>query len=95
EAMAPKLVQDIYKLFWFRLNVQEPVVQPTLFEKNIKIDPNIMNGNWDDDDGDINQLRVGICYFPLIGRDLASPNRKVFTVAKVFSRVTNESDEEV
>ncbi|CAI2198548.1 7585_t:CDS:1, partial [Funneliformis geosporum] len=56
---------------------------------------NIMNGNWDDDDGNINQLRVGICYFPLIGRDLASPNRKVFIVAKVFSRVTNETDEEV
>ncbi|CAG8520026.1 17861_t:CDS:1 [Funneliformis caledonium] len=96
EAMAPKLIQDIYQLFCFRLHVQEPIAEPLLFAKNTKIDPNKMNGNWDDDD--INQLRVGICYFPLIGRDLTSSNIKVYTTAKVFSRAaisSNESDEDV
>ncbi|CAG8609843.1 15211_t:CDS:1 [Funneliformis mosseae] len=90
EAMAPKLIQDIYKLMWFRFNVQEPIVNLHYFEKNDKIDPNVMKGNWNDDDDDINQLRVGICYFPLIGRDLTSSNRKVYTLANVISTSYNQ-----
>ncbi|CAI2173393.1 652_t:CDS:1, partial [Funneliformis geosporum] len=87
EAMAPKLVQDIYKLLWFRLSVQEPEEELHFFSKDTKIDSNLMNGIWDDDgDGDVNQLSVGICYFPLFGRDLESSSRKVYTTAKVFPR---------
>ncbi len=96
EAMAPKLIQDIYKLFCFRLNVQEPIAEPHFFKKDTKINPNIMKGSWNEDE--INQLCVDICYFPLIGRDFASSDRKVYTQAKVFPRATvssNETDEEV
>ncbi|CAI2184826.1 1774_t:CDS:2 [Funneliformis geosporum] len=92
EAMAPKLVQDIYKLLWFRLSVQEPVAELHFFRKDTKIDSNLMNGIWEDD-GDVNQLSVAICYFPLVGRDLESSNRKVYTAAKVFPRAIISSNE--
>src|SRR5204862_3237077 len=51
EAMAPKLIQDIYKLFWFRVNVQEPTVE-TQFFKNDKIDPEMMKGMWNEEDAE-------------------------------------------
>ena len=87
EAMAPKLIQDIYKLFWFRVNVQEPTVE-TQFFKNDKIDPEMMKGMWNEEDAeDIDQLCVDICYFPLFGQNLNSSNRKICTPAKVFSRL--------
>lgn len=90
ELMAPKLIQDIYKLFFFLLNVQEPKVQYKFCENGSKIDPNIMKGRWDDDD--VPQLCVDICCFPIIGRDLDTPNWKIYTHAKVFSRNSGETD---
>lgn len=84
EALAPKLIQDTYKLFYFRFNIQEPKIQFTFCEKDSDIDPDVMKGRWDDDE--IDQLCVDICFFPLIGRDLASSGRKIYTPAKVFPR---------
>ena len=88
--MAPKLIQDFYKLFLFRLNVQEPRPEVRFFE-NEKIDPDTMKGLWNDDE--IDQLCVGICYFPAVGRDLSSSDRKIYTSAKVFPRIIKDSDE--
>ncbi|GBB88697.1 hypothetical protein RclHR1_15260007 [Rhizophagus clarus] len=82
ESIAPKLIQDIYKLFFYLLNVQEPRVEFKYCETGSKIDPNVMKGNWDEDD--VPQLRVDICSFPMIGRDLDSPNWKIYTHAKVY-----------
>ncbi|CAB4434622.1 unnamed protein product [Rhizophagus irregularis] len=82
ESIAPKLIQDIYKLFFYLVNVQEPRVEYKFCETGSKIDPNVMKGNWDDDD--VPQLCVDICSFPMIGRDLDSPNWKIYTHAKVF-----------
>ncbi|RIA91786.1 hypothetical protein C1645_766520 [Glomus cerebriforme] len=90
EAMAPKLIQDIFKLFWFRMKVQEPITE-FYFPDNDKIDPNTMRGTWNDDE--IDQLCVDICYFPLIGRNLNSSNSKIYTLAKVFPRNIRSSDE--
>ncbi|CAB4491813.1 hypothetical protein RhiirA1_417102 [Rhizophagus irregularis] len=82
ESIAPKLIQDIYKLFFYLVNVQEPRVEYKFCETGSKIDPNVMKGNWDEDD--VPQLCVDICSFPMIGRDLDSPNWKIYTHAKVF-----------
>jgi len=87
EAMAPKLIQDIYKLFWFRVNVQEPIIETQFFE-NVKVDSNMMKGMWNEEE--VNQLCVDICYFPLVGRNLNSSNKKIYTPAKVFPRDINE-----
>ena len=91
EAMAPKLIQDIYKLFWFRVNVQEPITEAHFFENGSKIDPNIMMGLWNDED--IDQLYVDICYFPLVGRSFDSSDKKIYTPAKVFPRDIKRSSE--
>ncbi|PKY52800.1 hypothetical protein RhiirA4_408595 [Rhizophagus irregularis] len=85
DAMAPKLIQDIFKLFWFRTNVQEPEIKIEYFKSNCIIDPNMMKGTWNDDD-EINKLRVDICYFPLVGRDFDSSDVRIYTPAKVFPR---------
>uniref|UniRef100_U9UFH4 Uncharacterized protein n=1 Tax=Rhizophagus irregularis (strain DAOM 181602 / DAOM 197198 / MUCL 43194) TaxID=747089 RepID=U9UFH4_RHIID len=90
DSMAPKLVQDIYKLFWFRINVQEPKTECELFENNM-INPNLMKGSWNEDE--IDKLRVDICYFPLVGRNLNSSDAKIFTLAKVFPRYISDSNE--
>jgi hypothetical protein len=91
EAIAPKLIQDYYKLFWFRVNVQEPITETLLFG-NDKIDPEMMKGLWDEKE--IDQLYVDICYFPLVGRNLNSSNKKIYTPAKVFPRDINETSKE-
>ncbi|PKK67351.1 hypothetical protein RhiirC2_573046 [Rhizophagus irregularis] len=90
DAMAPKLIQDIYKLFWFRVNVQEPKTECEYFE-NVMINPGTMKGSWNEDE--IDKLRVDICYFPLVGRNLNSSDAKIFTLAKVFPRYISDSNE--
>ncbi|RIA82055.1 hypothetical protein C1645_789112, partial [Glomus cerebriforme] len=89
DTIAPKLIRDIYTLFFYRLNVQEPKVQYKFCESGSKIDPSTMKGRWDDDD--IDSLCVDICSFPLIGRDLDSPNLKTYAPAKVFPRASSET----
>jgi hypothetical protein len=80
-----------YKLFWFRANVQEPVTEFQFFSGNDKINPDKMKGLWYDDESD--QLYVDICYFPLVGRSLNSPDRKICTQARVFPRDIQHSSE--
>ncbi|CAG8550593.1 13092_t:CDS:1 [Acaulospora morrowiae] len=82
ESMAPKLVRDICKLFWFRVNVQEPPLEYFFFPENVIIDQNMMEGKWNDDE--TNQLHVDICYFPMFGSSLQFPDRKIHTPARVF-----------
>ncbi|PKY25578.1 hypothetical protein RhiirB3_528011 [Rhizophagus irregularis] len=90
DAMAPKLIQDIFKLLWFRINVQEPKLECEFFENDM-INPNLMKGAWNDDE--IDKLRVDICYFPLIGTKLNSSDAKIYTLAKVFPRYISASSE--
>ncbi|CAG8543464.1 11167_t:CDS:2 [Funneliformis mosseae] len=67
EKYAVTIIREVVKIFYFRLKVQEPVVQH----------------NWSSDD---KNLYVDLCYFPLIGKDLMSEDRKVYTLAKVVIR---------
>ncbi|GBB88812.1 hypothetical protein RclHR1_15400005 [Rhizophagus clarus] len=90
ESIAPKLIQDFCKLFFYRLNVQEPIIEYKFYEPGSKIDPNVMKGNWDEDD--VPQLCVDICSFPTIGYNLASPNWKIYTSAKVYPHKISYED---
>ncbi|CAG8764226.1 13304_t:CDS:1, partial [Acaulospora morrowiae] len=87
ESMAPKLVRDICKLFWFRVYVQEPALEYFFFPENVIIDQNMMEGKWNDDE--TNQLHVDICYFPMFGSSLQSSDRKIHTPARVFPQKKN------
>ncbi|RHZ83824.1 hypothetical protein Glove_87g243 [Diversispora epigaea] len=66
---ALKLTQNIFKILLFRLNAQEPKLEYNFYKVGDKIDSDFMAGNWDDE---INKLCRGMCYFPLIGQNLAS-----------------------
>ncbi|GBC08047.1 hypothetical protein RclHR1_07890014 [Rhizophagus clarus] len=81
EQLAPILVRDVLRIFWFRLIVQEPVPEIRFFENNTKINPDLMTGRWEDDD--LDELCVDLCYFPLVGSDVDS-DYKVITLAKVL-----------
>ena len=85
ENIAPKLIREFIRIIWFRLKIQEPDAQMKWVPMNSEIDPNIMEGNWDD--GDIDDLVVEICAFPIIGRDLdKKEKRKIYTRAQVFTK---------
>ncbi|PKK66804.1 hypothetical protein RhiirC2_752924, partial [Rhizophagus irregularis] len=44
--------------------------------------------NLDDKDEVVNSY-VDLCFFPLIGRDIDSNNRKIYTLAKVIAKPTS------
>ena len=83
EKLAPILIRDVIKIFWFRLMVQEPIPEIKFFESNTKINPDLMTGRWEDDD--LDEICVDLCYFPAIGRDLDS-DYKVITPANILPR---------
>ncbi|CAJ0872924.1 9798_t:CDS:2 [Entrophospora sp. SA101] len=74
ENMAENLIKDIIQIFKFRLLVQEPKCETRWFEKGIKINPQFMKGQWDDDC--LDDYVVDICYFPLIGMELNDLSKK-------------------
>ncbi|RIA82065.1 hypothetical protein C1645_809797 [Glomus cerebriforme] len=84
--LAADIIREVIKIFWFRLKVQEPVVQYLWIPKDSKLDKSFMEGNNLDDN--VNST-VDLCYFPLIGRDLNSNNRKIYFPAKVFIKSTS------
>ncbi|PKY39923.1 hypothetical protein RhiirA4_394038, partial [Rhizophagus irregularis] len=77
--MAGDIIRKVVTLFWFRLKVQEPVADKFWFKNMDKIDPNTMEGKWEDND--IDNIVVDICYFPLIAN---SSTRQIYTPAKVL-----------
>ncbi|RIA82057.1 hypothetical protein C1645_863597 [Glomus cerebriforme] len=97
EKLAPILIRDALRIFWFRLMVQEPIPEIKFFEHNDKINPDLMTGRWEDDE--LDESCVDLCYFPLIGRDLDS-DYKIITPAKILScpiqnqRVSNNKEYE-
>jgi hypothetical protein len=86
ENLAANIICEVIKIFWFRLKIHESIVQYVWIPYNAKIDEMFMEGSNLDDDNDKENLYVGLCYFPLIGSDLTSNNKKVFASAKVFTQ---------
>ncbi|GES97329.1 hypothetical protein GLOIN_2v1678344 [Rhizophagus clarus] len=82
-AMAEDLVRNVLRIFYFRLRIQEPMAQYHWFKNDEKINKSYMKGCWNE--GDIKDLVVEVCSFPMICRPY-SDGFKVFTPAKVFSR---------
>jgi uncharacterized protein (DUF3084 family) len=79
EDMAGDIIRRVVTLFWFRLNVQEPIAEYFWFRYKEKINPSCMEGIWDDED--INNIVVDICHFPLIANKSTG---QIYTPAKVF-----------
>ncbi|CAG8502011.1 5998_t:CDS:1 [Scutellospora calospora] len=85
EEKAVELVSDVIRLFYFRFKVQEPIIHYYWFKYGEKVHKIYMNAQCEED---VDDVLVDICSFPLIGKDLNDPSkRKIFTQAKVYSRV--------
>uniref|UniRef100_U9UIQ1 Uncharacterized protein n=1 Tax=Rhizophagus irregularis (strain DAOM 181602 / DAOM 197198 / MUCL 43194) TaxID=747089 RepID=U9UIQ1_RHIID len=85
ENLAAIIICEVTKIFWFRLKIHESVIQYVWIPCDVQVNEVFMEGNNFDDDNDNDNLYVGLCYFPLIGRDLTSSNnREVYSLAKVF-----------
>ena len=83
------IIQEVFRIFYFRLKVQEPVAQYHWFKRGDKVSRTTMKKSWDDDE--IDDFVVELCTFPLIGvgqftnsNQFNLSNMKVFTHAKVF-----------
>ncbi|PKY48689.1 hypothetical protein RhiirA4_445481 [Rhizophagus irregularis] len=86
ENLAATIIREVVKIFWFRLKVQEPVVQYRWIQNNTLVDKTLMEVvNLDDKDEVVNSY-VDLCFFPLIERDIDSNNRKIYTLAKVITK---------
>ena len=85
EKIAPNLIREFVRIIQFRLNIQEPSTQMKWIPMNSKVDPSIMEGSWDEND--IDNLRVEVCSFPIIGQDLDNvEKRKIYAHAQVFTK---------
>nr|CAG8546719.1 9486_t:CDS:2 [Entrophospora candida] len=90
ENMAENLIKDIIQIFKFRLLVQEPKCETRWFEKGIKINPQFMKGQWDDDC--LDDYVVDICYFPLIGMELDDLSKSAIKgIIKYMTPATSSS----
>ncbi|PKY61334.1 hypothetical protein RhiirA4_486160, partial [Rhizophagus irregularis] len=86
ENLAATIIREVVKIFWLRLKVQEPVIQYRWIQNNTLVDKTLMEvANLDDKDEVVNSY-VDLCFFPLIGRDIDSNNRKIYTLAKVITK---------
>ncbi|GBB95711.1 hypothetical protein RclHR1_00260016 [Rhizophagus clarus] len=85
ENMAPDIIREFIRLIKFRLKIQEPSAQIKWIPIYSNIDPNIMEGNWNEDE--IDNLEVGVCSFPAIGQDLDDvEKRKIYAPAQVYTK---------
>nr|CAG8538184.1 1194_t:CDS:2 [Entrophospora candida] len=90
ENMAENLIKDIIQIFKFRLLVQEPKCETRWFKKGIKINPQFMKGQWDDDC--LDDYVVDICYFPLIGMELDDLSKSAIKgIIKYMTPATSSS----
>ncbi|GBC29222.1 uncharacterized protein OCT59_009833 [Rhizophagus irregularis] len=89
ENMAGDIIKRAVALFWFRLKVQEPVVEYIWPKSDDIIDPSYMEGKWEDDE--IDNLVVDICYFPLIAQEFSDESkRQIYTKAIIFQKLKPE-----
>ncbi|CAB4375330.1 unnamed protein product [Rhizophagus irregularis] len=85
EDMAADIVKRTVTLFWFRLRVQQPIVEYIWPKSDDIIDPSYMEGKWENDG--IDNLIVDICSFPLIAQEFSNESkRQIYTKAIIFQK---------
>ncbi|PKC17257.1 hypothetical protein RhiirA5_460970 [Rhizophagus irregularis] len=95
EEKAPNIILDVFRIFFFRIQTQEPIGQFCWFQNKDKINPSLMDGMWDDDE--FHDFEVDICKFPLVGIELNDNiNRKIYTHAIIHpQKVQRPNSDEV
>ncbi|CAG8440602.1 18344_t:CDS:2 [Rhizophagus irregularis] len=93
EEKAANIILDVIRIFFFRIQTQEPIGQFYWFQNKDKIDPGLMNGMWDDDKFD--DFEVDICKFPLVGIELNDDiKRKIYTHAIILPQKVQRTKSE-
>ncbi|GET54543.1 kinase-like domain-containing protein [Rhizophagus irregularis DAOM 181602=DAOM 197198] len=97
EEKAANIILNVIRIFFFRIQTQEPIGQIHWFQNKDKIDPSLMVGMWDDDDK-FDDFEVDICKFPLVRTESNDKlNRRIYTYAiihpqkKVHSQVNSDN----
>ncbi|PKY56745.1 hypothetical protein RhiirA4_428477 [Rhizophagus irregularis] len=91
EGMAGDIIKKFITLFYFRFKVQEPIADYIWFNHNREIDPSYMEGNWDDEEIDNNN--VDFCYFPLIAQEFKNESKRhIYTLAKIVQKSINSTE---
>jgi hypothetical protein len=83
-----KIIREIINIFFFRLNVQQPIADWYWLPKDTKINTLRMEASWDGNE--IDDSRFDICAFPLIGSNINQPNEKVIVPAQVVMNTLDE-----
>jgi hypothetical protein len=86
--MAADLIREVIRIFYYRLEVQQPAPETYWFEYEDKIDPNLVAERYDDEnenDEDLGEF-VELCYFPLIVSNYKSKNQKIYARAKIVHK---------
>ncbi|POG61682.1 hypothetical protein GLOIN_2v1702277, partial [Rhizophagus irregularis DAOM 181602=DAOM 197198] len=76
-----KIIREVINIFFFRLNVQQPIATWDWLPKGTMINTLRMEASWDENETD--DLRFDICAFPLIGSNINQSNEKVIVPAQV------------
>ncbi|PKY23174.1 hypothetical protein RhiirB3_411488, partial [Rhizophagus irregularis] len=84
---ATNLVQELIRICFFRLKVQEPAVEYKWFPYNNEIDPNLMEGRYDIDEN--NDLLVELCSFPLFVSNYGKQGQKIYSRACIVCQVND------
>ncbi|CAG8669762.1 11341_t:CDS:2 [Funneliformis mosseae] len=90
EDMAAGIIQKVINLFFFRTKTQEPVVEIVWVNPDDKIDPDYIEGKWEDDE--IDDFVVDICYFPIISQEFNNESKRhIYTPARIFPKPKKSS----
>ncbi|CAB4446944.1 unnamed protein product [Rhizophagus irregularis] len=83
-----KIIREVINIFFFRLNVQQPIATWYWLPKGTEINTLRMEASWDENETD--DLRFDICAFPLIGSNINQSNEKVIVPAQVVMNTLDE-----
>jgi hypothetical protein len=82
DGLAEIIIREVFRIFYFRLKIQEPMVQYHWFKCGDKVNKISMDLSLDEDE--IDDLVVDLCTFPLIYQNIDS-KQIILTLAKVFT----------
>ena len=82
EKMINEIIRGVVNIYFFRLAAQEPIDTWDWLPKGTEVNTLRMDGCWNRNE--LENLRIDICAFPLIGFNLSHPDEKVMFPAQVI-----------
>ncbi|CAG8666177.1 6764_t:CDS:1, partial [Scutellospora calospora] len=82
KAMIKPIIRQVINIFLFRLKVQEPVADWKFFDNMSPISTIMMEASIDS--GDLEEICVDVCAFPVIGSNLCEANEENINMKVIF-----------